>query len=694
MQPLDRRLSALRDSLVGRILRGSAGTSYYLRERISEGGQGWVFKANWDEPGGIVVIVKVLRPDAVQSDALSRFQREADVLRMLSTQPRPNPYIVRFFDHAVTEVAMPEGGPVSLPFTVLEYVPGSTLEAVLLQNRGRGLAVERVRRLGRQAVQALELVHSQNVVHRDLKPSNILLAVEGGAEVSKITDFGIVKRRDIHLNRTMTLAGASLGYAPPEQYEQGNDRVSPKTDLFSLAAILWEMLAGQMAFPFTARENALLIVTRILNGPRPSLARVRSQLAPELAARPELIRALDEHFARALAADPADRDPSVSAFWSRIEPALREASPAGSEAPASMLPFASTAASPARQSVPDAAPGTRKSPDPMPTRGSVPQVRVNPVVPLATPAAQPAPRGRAPDGGVQRAAWVWRVISRSIQDKLIAAAVFSVGGDSVFGAGPRGLLRWGKGAWVPFTAQGIDAQDVQGARILGEGELLLFGRRSLAARISERGAAEIWNVPWRDVLFHAAYEHRGTVTLVGERPARVGSQASAAAAVQLTRGSVSFAVDAPAVPRLNGVTRLASGVMLAVGDAGTLARLDRGQVELLGSVCQGHLTAIEALSEGGALTVGGGGHALYISPQLEAHLEAVQTTRDFSALTVTGSVAWAGAAQARLLRREETSWVRMSGELGISPRIVSIWVKEPVVRAVCDDGCILEGRAS
>ena len=181
---------------------------------------------------------------------------------------------------------------------------------------------------------------------------------------------------------------------------------------------------------------------------------------------------------------------------------------------------------------------------------------------------------------------------------------------------------------------------------------------------------------------------------MGERPSPRGSAESIGAAVQVARGAVAFAVDAPAIPRLNGVTRLENGILLAVGDRGSLVRLDRGSVELVGAICRGHLAAIEATSDGGALTVGGGGHALYISARLGAQLEAVQTTRDLSALAIAGGAAWAGAAQARLLRREGSAWLRMSGDVGSTPRIVAIWVNEPVVRAVCDDGAILEGRSS
>jgi eukaryotic-like serine/threonine-protein kinase len=691
MQPVDRHPFVLRDSLVGQVLRGSAGTSYYLREVIGEGGQGWVFRANWDEPGGIVVIVKVLRPDAVQPDSLPRFRREAEVLRMLSQQPRPNPYIVRFYDHAVASLRMPKGNTVSLPFTVLEYVNGVTLERVLLDHRGRGLIVERVRRLGRQAVQALELVHSQEVVHRDLKPSNILIATEGGAEVAKLTDFGIVKRTDMNLQRTTTLAGASLGYAPPEQYEHGNDRVTPKTDLFSLAAILFEMLSGQMAFPFSERENPLLIVTRILNGPRPELRRVKHQLAPELASRDDLIRGIDEQIRRAVAADPAERHESVGEFWTRIEPLLREVSAVRSDAPPSMLPFASTETSPVRAPAGDLG-ATQRSSD---ASGSAPQVRVNPVVVAPAPPPVEPVRQRQSDASSNPAAWTWRIVSRPIQEKVVHAACFSASGDAVVAVGPAGLARWSRGTWTGFTPPlGIDARQVLGVKLTAEGDLLLMGDNSLAARISVRGVPELYTLPSRNLVLRGVHVHQDTTTWVGERSARRAASSSVGAAVQLTRGQLAFIVEEPSVPRLSGVTRLESGILLAVGDRGTIVRLDRGTVDPLGSICRGHLVAIEAVSEGGAVTVGGGGHALYISARLDAQLEAVQTTRDLAALSVGGAAIWAGAAQARLLRRENGSWVRMTGDLGITSGIVAIWAGDPLVRAVCDDGAVLEGRTA
>src|SRR5580658_9152045 len=119
MQPVDPRLVALRDAITGQVLEASGGLRVYVREAIGEGGQGWVFRANWDDPDGYGVIVKVLRPDAATPEALIRFSREAQVLRMLGQTSRPNPHIVRFFDHATARFQFPGGPPVELPFTVL-----------------------------------------------------------------------------------------------------------------------------------------------------------------------------------------------------------------------------------------------------------------------------------------------------------------------------------------------------------------------------------------------------------------------------------------------------------------------------------------------------------------------------------------------------------------------------------------------
>jgi eukaryotic-like serine/threonine-protein kinase len=747
MMPSDQRLVSIRDSFVGQVLRGSGGVTYHVRECIGEGGQGWVYKANWDEPGGLVVIVKVLRPDAVHGEAQRRFQREADTLRMLSQQARPNPHIVRFFDHSVVEMPMAIGGErISLPFTVLEYVNGPTLEQVLAQTPGRGLAVERVRRLTRQVSLALDAVHQQKIVHRDLKPSNILLANDAGTEVAKVTDFGLVKLADINLHRTATLAGASLGYAPPEQYEQGNKRVSPRTDVFALASIVFEMLTNKAAFPYREGENPLLIVKRILSDPRPSVTKNKATLPPELAAHPEILEQLDQRFARATSPDPEARFETVKEFFASIEPLLRldgslrapqqgppdsgvspfiatepafrnssrnPQAPSGSSVrvvhpvggpppPLSATPTPLSSGAPAPSGfVPRTAPMMAKISAPPPNAAPYPSSQ--PLGSTPQPAnLRPSERLRALEGPASNpAAWTWSVVTRPMVSGTVRAAAFSPTGEVVLAAGPNGVARWERGAWSGVALAGaIDVRAFRTVQWGREKDALMAGEGGLVLRVPLTGAAEILHVPDRELTFLGMHvDEAGTITLVGERPARNTSQPRGApgstigAIAQLTHDRLTLVADAPSASRLRAATRTMAGTVVACGDWGTLVRLEMGVAAHVGTICGGHLHSIVAIADGGAVTVGVGGHALYVNARLEAQLEAVQTTRDLYALTVgDDGAAWTGSAQARLLRRTQSGWLRMTGDVGITPNVVAVWASGRLVRAVCDDGAMLEGR--
>ncbi len=669
MQHGDPRLLTLRDLLPGRVLQGTRGARYHVKERIGEGGQGWVFTASWDEPDGFLVIVKVLRPDSVNPEALARFDREAQVLRMLGQASRPNPHIVRYFDHASTQLPSPfgsgGGAPIELRYTVLEYVRGPTLEQVLAQARGTGLQLDRVRRIGRQVTLALEDVHAQKIVHRDLKPSNVLLANEGGTEVAKVTDFGLVKAVEIGFAMTTALAGASLGYAPPEQFEQGNKRVGPRTDVFSFATILFEMLTGTRAFPYGEGENPLIIVTRLLNGPRPSLLRSPGNLPPELASRPDLIERLQAVVVRATSAEPVDRQGSIAELWGEVEPLLRGVSDRRSQAPGSAVI-------------------TTDAPNLHETLETTAQQK---------PAAEADPKLASP------AAWTWRVRVPSVRGGAARAAAFDPSGESAIAIGASGLLRWSGGAWSRLTEPAeIDLRLVRGAVWVRAGELVVYGARGLVAHYLPGQGANVWDMPDKEVMFLGAHpDPQGTLTLVGERPARRDPRAAGPASTvgtiaQFARGKLSLLSDAASSSRLRGVTRLRSGVVVACGDWGTIVRLELGVPEHVGSVCGGHLNAIAGLPDGGAATVGAGGHALSMTAKLQSQLEAVQTTRDLFALAVDpDGAAWAGSAQARLLRRNAGSWVRMSGELSLPSSVVSLWVTPRLVRAICDDGALVEG---
>jgi serine/threonine-protein kinase len=295
-------------------------------------------------------------------------------------------------------------------------------------------------------------------------------------------------------------------------------------------------------------------------------------------------------------------------------------------------------------------------------------------------------------------AWTASVITKPIRPGLVREAAFGANGESAVGTGPTALARWERGAWAGLALPPhIDARRVRGVRFLPNGELFLFGEKSLAARLGP-GVADLWSFPDGEPTFLAAHVDRdGTITLVGERPIRRSAAASQAEAIgcvaQLSGARVVFAADAPTCTRLHGVTRLVNGPLVACGDWGNIARIDGGSIELTGAICQGHLAAIAPLEDGGAVTVGAGGHALRLSPRLEPALEAVQTTRDLTALAIgSDGVAWAGAVQARLLRRTPDAWIRISGDVGITPSIVALWASDRVVRAICDDAAVIEWR--
>jgi serine/threonine protein kinase len=708
----DPRLVPLRDSLAGRVLRGSGEVTYHLRECIGEGGQGWVFRANWDDPSGHVVIVKVLRPDVVGTETLKRFKREADVLRMLSTQGRPNPYIVRFYDHAVAQVPSPYGGePLTLPFTVLEYVDGTTLEKVLTDQKGRGLPAERTRRLLRQISQALDIVHAQKVVHRDLKPSNILLATEAGTEIAKVTDFGLVKLVEMNLQRTAALAGASLGYAPPEQYEQGNQRVSPRTDVFSLAAVAYEMLAGKPAFPFNEGENPLLIVTRILNGPRPTLMKNRNALAPELESSIPLIEALDRELTKALAADVNARHESVMEFWKAIEPPLRAASEDQRPPPRSKVGAYDVTARVHESG--SRIPSAHQNGSGIQIRGSgglhgnagsvAPPMQGGTPVHLRPTPMPPSPDRVSEPQAANPAAWEWTVLTTALAPNSIRGAVFRRTGDAAIAVSNSGLMRWERGAWMPASLPAhVPRTSIRGLRWLADGSVLFFGEKGLVGRVAPNGAANLWRVPDTEITFVGAHaEASGTTTLVGERPyrgaaARTVPGATAGVVAQFSGDRVTVVSDAINTTRLRGVTRLSSGLLVACGDWGVIVRIELGVVEHVGTICGGHLASISPLPDGGAVTVGVGGHALSLTPKLEAQLEAVQTTRDLLSLATTeDGQAWAGSAAARLLRRSTAGtpgWVRMSGDIGVTSSMIALWAAGRSVRAIGDDGAVVEGR--
>lgn len=709
------RLHQLSGLLTKASLEGASGVLFHPSQLIGEGGQGWVYRAGYDEPDGPWVVVKVLRPDVVNEEAIARFLREADVLRKLGQSQAPSPNVVRFYDHGLCKYTMPDGEIYALPFTVLEYVNGMTLAQILAQTPGRGLAVPRVRRLFHQIGRALTLIHQAQIVHRDLKPSNLLIATEAAHEVAKITDFGLVKRFDVDSKGTMALAGASVGYAPPEQFELGNKRVSPRTDLFSFAAVLYEALTGRAAFSLGHVDSPFQVLSRVLSGPRPQLSGALDGLPPELAERRDLIVALDRELERATRADPGERHESIREFWDLVEPLLRQASerlgagtakipaqpppqspplpqvlktPAPMPVPASLAAGAPASPAAARPSEPSSTPKSSGS-------GEYPSARVAeaaaaggslvpPAMSVARAPGLPVRDLVAPAGGfVARQA-------AALPDRAWSMA-FGPEARVAYALGRFGLVRCESGVWgANLLPAALDPATVRGVMTTPAGELVVYGDRGTLWGQGPDGALRPWAAPDEIHWQHASLvPHPAEILLIGEHAAQRRPVLGLLRPGQpLTKRPIEN------VGKLNAATRLVSGGILVCGDNGELLFLGNGPPVPIPWGRTGHLMSITASLDGGAHVVGSGGHALFVTPLREAKLEPVQTTRDLTVVAMgPAATPWAGGQDARLLKRTLGGWVRAPLPPAAQGSVKAIFAGPSVIHVMLDDGAIFEGPA-
>ena len=209
---------------------------YRVESRIGEGAMADVFRARDPEIGRIVAI-KVLKPEYRRDPQIAlRFLREARAAGALS-----HAHIATIYD-----VGEADG----VPYIAMELIEGQSLDRVL-ETQGR-LAYEQVLVLGAQLVDALGYAHARGVVHRDVKPSNILLSPDG--RTAKLLDFGVARVAEQagadHLAKTQV--GQVIGtprYMSPEQAL--GLPVDARSDLFSLGAVLYEMVTGRIAFAGT-----------------------------------------------------------------------------------------------------------------------------------------------------------------------------------------------------------------------------------------------------------------------------------------------------------------------------------------------------------------------------------------------------------------------------------------------------------
>jgi serine/threonine-protein kinase len=229
---------------------------FRLVRMIGRGGMGSVWQAmhlGLDTPCAVKFIEGEL---ANVAEAHARFEREAKAAAQLRS-----PNVVQIFDHGVWQ---------GRPYIAMELLEGEDLGKRLAKSGGR-LAPPDVNFVVQQVCRALSRAHQAGVVHRDLKPDNIFIVKDDDRDIVKILDFGVAKSAASALDGSNTKTGAMLGtpyYMSPEQ-AQGIKSVDARSDLWSLAVIVFQCLTGRL--PFESEALGDLLVKIIVNPiPKPS----------------------------------------------------------------------------------------------------------------------------------------------------------------------------------------------------------------------------------------------------------------------------------------------------------------------------------------------------------------------------------------------------------------------------------------
>lgn len=286
-----------RDPLIGQTLDGK----YELLARLGAGGMGAVYRARRVSIGDEVAVKVLLQKLVADTASLERFRREARAAAMLR-----HPNVVAIYDYGEAK------GDAAPAYIVMELLEGRLLRR-LLQQEGR-LQPMRAITLMRDICAGVGAAHRRGVFHRDLKPDNVIVLPpdeDREREIVKVVDFGIAKLRDAAGVSTLTETGTFIGtpiYMSPEQCR--GDLLDARSDVYSLGAMLYEMLAG--APPFMAESLTGVIAKHLFDEP--------PRLAKELSAPP----ALEAILVRALAKKPEDRQVDATVLGSELRSAADE----------------------------------------------------------------------------------------------------------------------------------------------------------------------------------------------------------------------------------------------------------------------------------------------------------------------------------------------------------------------------------
>jgi serine/threonine-protein kinase len=285
---------------------------YHILGLLGKGGMGEVFLAEQLRVGRRRVALKILNAEySANANVIRRFENEAASAGLINHRN-----VVMIYESRITS-----DGQI---YVAMEYVEGQSLRQML--SRGLLLPLESVVEIIRQSCAGLAAAHKLGIVHRDIKPDNIMIAVEDGAMLIKLLDFGIARLAEPGPTEQHTRAGTIIGtpeYMSPEQASGvTGDRIDARSDIYSLGMVAYEMLTGKVAFEGRDSDSYLALLHRqMMETPkRPSEARPERNIPA----------AIEEVVLKALAKNRTERPQTAQDFASELLAAWqRKDSPSG-----------------------------------------------------------------------------------------------------------------------------------------------------------------------------------------------------------------------------------------------------------------------------------------------------------------------------------------------------------------------------
>ncbi|MEK6324722.1 MAG: SUMF1/EgtB/PvdO family nonheme iron enzyme [Acidobacteriota bacterium] len=280
------------DPMLGKLLDGR----YRLIRKIGEGGMGAIYRAVHTEIVRTCAIKLLTGLSPGKDDAIARFKREARNSCRID-----NVHAVTVYDFGQTD----EG----LLFLAMEFIDGKPLSRVIAEQRV--LPIERVVHITNQIAEALTAAHALPMIHRDLKPDNIMITRKGAnTDFVKVLDFGIAKALADEGGENLTKTGFVLGtpvYMSPEQLL--GEELDPRSDIYSLAIIVYEMLSGRL--PFEGDNLQAVMMKRVMSEP------IRLRVAA-----PSLSESVEQAVMSGLERNRDSRTPTVEAFADELSRVL------------------------------------------------------------------------------------------------------------------------------------------------------------------------------------------------------------------------------------------------------------------------------------------------------------------------------------------------------------------------------------